>query len=120
MTKEEIYAEMRARAEPIRQRADLVALIREFVSLVPTATGYKARCPFHAEKTPSFYVDPRKGFFHCFGCDRGGNVFKFFEYREQVGFYDAIQIVADKVNAPPHEIRRALEPVLDSEGVDVA
>ena len=106
---ERAYAEIRERAEPIRRRADLVATIREFVSLEPTsAGGYKARCPFHSEKTPSFHVDPHKGFFHCFGCNRGGNVFKFFEYREQVSYEEAILIVAGRVGAPPREILRAL------------
>ena len=57
---------------------------------------YKGLCPFHGEKTPSFHVDPEKGFFHCFGCNVGGDVFKFLELHEKVGFQDAVRMLAQK------------------------
>ena len=57
---------------------------------------YKGLCPFHSEKSPSFHVDPEKGFFHCFGCSVGGDVFKFLELHEKVGFQDAVRMLAQK------------------------
>src|SRR5690606_8557268 len=52
--------------------------------------------PFHAEKTPSFQVNPDKGFFYCFGCQVGGDVFKFVELQEKIGFQDAVRLLAAK------------------------
>ena len=57
---------------------------------------HKGLCPFHSEKTPSFHVNPEKGFFHCFGCGVGGDVFKFLELHEKVGFQDAVRMLAQK------------------------
>jgi DNA primase len=58
---------------------------------------FKGLCPFHAEKTPSFTVDQEKGFFHCFGCHAGGDVFKFVELLERVTFPEAVRLLAQKV-----------------------
>jgi DNA primase len=58
---------------------------------------YKGLCPFHSEKTPSFHVDPEKGFFHCFGCGVGGDIFKFLELHEKLGFQDSVRMLAQKV-----------------------
>jgi DNA primase len=66
------------------------------VSLKRVGRTYKGLCPFHSEKTPSFHVDPEKGFFHCFGCNAGGDVFKFLELHEKVGFGDAVRMLAQK------------------------
>ena len=71
-------------------------VIQEYVPLKRAGRRYKGLCPFHAEKTPSFHVDPDKGFFHCFGCDVGGDVFKFLELHEKVGFQDAVRMLAQK------------------------
>ena len=60
-------------------------VVQEYVPLKRAGTTYKGLCPFHSEKTPSFHVDPDKGFFHCFGCGVGGDVFKFLELHEKVG-----------------------------------
>ena len=55
---------------------------------------WKGLCPFHGEKTPSFHVNGEKGFFHCFGCGLGGDVFKFVELYDKVGFPDAVRQLA--------------------------
>ncbi len=60
-------------------------VVQEYVPLKKAGTTYKGLCPFHSEKTPSFHVNPEKGFFHCFGCGVGGDVFKFLELHEKVG-----------------------------------
>jgi DNA primase len=70
--------------------------VQEYVPLKRAGTAFKGLCPFHSEKTPSFHVIPDKGFFHCFGCGVGGDVFKFLELHERVGFQDAVRMLAQK------------------------
>src|SRR5687768_18346240 len=65
---------------------------------------YKGLCPFHGEKTPSFSVDKEKGFFHCFGCGVGGDVFKFVELQEKVGFGEALRLLAGRFGIPIPEL----------------
>ena len=68
------------------------------------ASTYKGLCPFHGEKTPSFTVNRDKGFFHCFGCGVGGDVFKFVELQEKVGFQEAVRILAQRFGIPIPEL----------------
>jgi DNA primase len=63
--------------EDLKQQADIVTVVQDYVSLKKLGANYKGLCPFHAEKTPSFQVNREKGFFHCFGCGAGGDVIKF-------------------------------------------
>jgi DNA primase len=77
-----------------------VRVIQEYVSLKKAGTKFKGLCPFHAEKTPSFTVDQEKGFFHCFGCHAGGDVFKFLELQEKVTFPEAVRMLAQKFGVP--------------------
>ena len=80
--------------DQIRHAADIVQIVQEYVPLRRAGTTYKGLCPFHGERTPSFTVNRDKGFFHCFGCGQGGDVFKFVELQEGVGFQDAVKRVA--------------------------
>src|SRR5260221_11558908 len=82
--------------DDLRLQANIVQVIQEYVSLKKAGRTYKGLCPFHSEKSPSFHVDPEKGFFHCFGCHVGGDVFKFIELHEKVGFQDAVRMLAQK------------------------
>src|SRR3954469_20182722 len=82
--------------DDLRLQANIVQIVQEYVSLKRVGRTYKGLCPFHSEKTPSFHVDPEKGFFHCFGCNVGGDVFKFLELHEKVGFTDAVRTLAQK------------------------
>ncbi len=82
--------------DDLRLQANIVQVVQEYVPLKRAGTTYKGLCPFHAEKTPSFHVNPDKGFFHCFGCNTGGDVFKFLELHEKVGFQDAVRLLAQK------------------------
>jgi len=82
--------------DDLRLHANIVQVIQEYVSLKRAGRVYKGLCPFHSEKTPSFQVDPDKGFFYCFGCQKGGDVFNFVELQENVGFADAVKILAQK------------------------
>jgi DNA primase len=82
--------------DDLRLQANIVRVIEEYVPLKRAGTKYKGLCPFHSEKTPSFTVDADKGFFYCFGCHAGGDVFKFLELHEKVGFQDAVRMLAQK------------------------
>jgi len=82
--------------DDLRARADIVQVIQDYVPLKKSGATWKGLCPFHGEKTPSFHVNPDKGFFYCFGCQAGGNVFKFLELQEKVGFQDAVRLLAHK------------------------
>jgi DNA primase len=83
--------------DDLRLQVNILQVIQEYVPLKKMGATWKGLCPFHSEKTPSFHVNPEKGFFHCFGCGVGGNVFKFLELHEKVGFPDAVRMLAQKV-----------------------
>src|SRR5947207_4897457 len=85
--------------DDLRLQANIVQVVQEYVPLKRAGTTYKGLCPFHSEKTPSFNVNPEKGFFHCFGCGLGGDVFKFLELHEKVDFPEAVKILAQKFGA---------------------
>lgn len=80
----------------IRESADLVDVISEYIQLKKSGANYKALCPFHQEHTPSFMVNPVKQIFHCFGCSVGGNVFTFIMKIENVEFIDSLKILAKR------------------------
>lgn len=82
--------------DDVRLQANILQVIQEYVPLKRAGTSYKGLCPFHSEKSPSFTVNPEKGFFHCFGCNVGGDIFKFLELHEKVGFTDAVRMLAQK------------------------
>lgn len=86
--------------DDLRLQADIAAVVQEYVPLRRAGRTYKGLCPFHSEKTPSFHVDPDKGFFHCFGCGAGGDVFKFLELHEKVSFQEALSTIAQKFGVP--------------------
>ena len=82
--------------DDLRLQANILQVVQEYVSLRKVGRTYKGLCPFHSEKSPSFHVDPEKGFFHCFGCNVGGDVYKFLELHEKLGFQDAVRMLAQK------------------------
>src|SRR3954466_12691088 len=90
--------------DDLRLQANIVQVIQEYVPLKRAGRTYKGLCPFHGEKTPSFNVDPEKGFFHCFGCHVGGDVFKFVELHEKIDFPEAVRLLAHKfgLSLPEH------------------
>ncbi len=76
----------------IKQSTDMVAVIKDRgVKLRKTGKQYKGRCPFHEEKTPSFTVTPAEHLWHCFGCDKGGNVIQFVQWMDKISFPDAVK-----------------------------
>jgi DNA primase len=97
--------------DDLRLQANIVQVVQEYVPLKKAGNAYKGLCPFHSEKTPSFHVNPDKGFFHCFGCNVGGNVFKFLELHEKVSFPEAVRLLAQKVGMSVPE-------TVDGDGAD--
>lgn len=89
-------AEAGSFAEKVKQQADIVRVIGEYVQLKKAGQNFRGLCPFHSEKTPSFNVHPTKQIYHCFGCGQGGDVFKFVMEMEKCAFPEAIRIVAEK------------------------
>lgn len=83
--------------EQIRQANDIVEVINGYVPLKRAGANYRALCPFHKEKTPSFHVHPQRQIWHCFGCGRGGDVFRFLMEYENLDFVSAVRRLADRV-----------------------
>jgi DNA primase len=89
-------AEAGSFADRVKQQADIVRVVGEYVRLKKSGQNFTGLCPFHGEKTPSFAVHPVKQIFHCFGCGKGGDVFTFVMEMEKCEFPEAIKIVAEK------------------------
>src|SRR5215469_10209498 len=89
-------AEAGSIAERVKQQADIVRVVGEYVQLKKAGQNFRGICPFHSEKTPSFNVHPTRQIYHCFGCGKGGDVFSFVMEMEKCEFPDAIRIVAEK------------------------
>src|ERR1700674_20829 len=103
-------AEAGSFADKVKQQADIVRVIGEYVPLKKAGQNLRGLCPFHAEKTPSFNVHPTKQIYHCFGCGQGGDVFKFVMEMEKCAFPEAIRIVAEKCGiAVPRQKERSPE-----------
>lgn len=86
--------------ENVRDAADIVRVVSEYVPLKPAGSRLKGLCPFHQEKTPSFHVDPDKKLFHCFGCQTGGDLFHFVQLYEKVNFPEAVELLARRFGVP--------------------
>jgi DNA primase len=93
-------AEAGSFAEKVKQQADIVRVIGEYVRLKKTGQNFTGLCPFHQEKTPSFAVHPVRQIYHCFGCGAGGDVFKFVMELDKSTFPEAVRTVAEKCGIP--------------------
>lgn len=99
--------------ERVSASTDILTVVAGYVPMKRKGNRYWGCCPFHKEKTPSFSVKPSEGFFYCFGCHVGGNAFKFISMMENVNYYEAVRIQAERLNIPlpareqtPQEIAR--------------
>ena len=86
----------RLTVEKIKEAANIVDVVSEFVSLKKSGSNYKGLCPFHNERTPSFFVSPSRGTCHCFGCGKGGNAITFLMELRQMTYPEALRWLADK------------------------
>src|ERR1700740_1169490 len=89
-------AEAGSFADRVKQQADIVRVVGEYVRLKKTGKDFSGLCPFHQEKTPSFTVSPIKQIFYCFGCGKGGDVYNFVMDIEKCEFPEAVKLVAEK------------------------
>lgn len=83
--------------EAVRERTDIVKLISEYVPLKKSGREFRGPCPFHQEKDPSFYVNPAKGVYYCFGCQASGGVFNFLMQLEGISFTESVERLADRI-----------------------
>jgi len=103
-------AEAGSFADRVKQQADIVRVVGEYVRLKKSGQNFTGLCPFHNEKTPSFAVHPVKQIYHCFGCGAGGDVFKFVMEMDKITFPEAVRAVAEKCGiAAPRERERTPE-----------
>jgi len=102
-------AEAGSFADRVKQQADIVRIIGDYVRLKKSGQNFTGLCPFHSEKTPSFGVHPVKQMYYCFGCGVGGDVFSFVMAIEKCEFPEALRTVAEKCGIPIPALR-ALTP----------
>lgn len=82
--------------DQIKERIEIVELIQEYLQLKQSGTNWKGLCPFHNEKSPSFMVSQDKQIWHCFGCDKGGDIFAFIQEMEGIEFVEALRLLAKR------------------------
>lgn len=82
--------------EEIKSRCDIANVISSYINIKPSGTNYKGLCPFHGEKTPSFYINTSKQIYKCFGCGEGGDVINFVMRIENLDFMDAVKLLANR------------------------
>ena len=97
--------------ESVRNAGDIARVISEYVPLKQAGVRLKGLCPFHQEKTPSFSVDPNAQLFYCFGCQTGGDIYKFVMLYDKLTFVEAVEGLAKRFGVPlPRPTHRADDP----------
>ena len=101
--------------EEVRIRSDIIDVISGYVKLQKKGKEYTGLCPFHNEKSPSFWVNSEKQIYHCFGCGAGGNVFSFIMQYENYTFQEAVKMLADRagIELPSQEMTAQIKQEQD-------
>ncbi|MEX1087189.1 MAG: CHC2 zinc finger domain-containing protein, partial [Candidatus Paceibacterota bacterium] len=106
--------------DEIKSKLDIVDVVESYVTLTSAGVNWKARCPFHNERTPSFSVSSERQMYYCFGCGAGGDMINFVERIEGVDFYGAMKILAERagitfepVTKKEHEAKDTLYELLE-------
>lgn len=87
---------MNSPVEKIKERLSIVDVISSYIQVIESGKNYKARCPFHNEKTPSFFISPERGTYYCFGCGAKGDIFSFVEHFEGTDFLGSLKLLAER------------------------
>jgi DNA primase len=91
---------MSSQVDQIKSKIDIVSVVSAYVKLEKAGSNFKGRCPFHNEKTPSFFVSPDRGSYYCFGCQAKGDIFTFVQEFEGLDFVGALKVLAEKAGVP--------------------
>lgn len=96
---------MASTAERIKERLGIVDVISSYIKVESAGANYKARCPFHNEKTPSFFISPSRNTYYCFGCGQKGDIFSFVQEYEKLDFMGALKVLAERAGVPLEEFK---------------
>lgn len=96
---------MNSPVEKIKERLSIVDVISSYMTIEKAGKNYKAKCPFHNEKTPSFSISPDRGMYYCFGCGAKGDIFSFVEHFEGTNFLGSLKILAERAGIPLTEYK---------------
>ncbi len=96
---------MASTAERIKERLGIVDVISSYIKVEHAGANFKARCPFHNEKTPSFFISPARNNYYCFGCGQKGDIFSFVQEYEKLDFMGALKVLAERAGIPLEEFR---------------
>jgi DNA primase len=96
---------MASTAERIKERLGIVDVISSYIKVESAGANFKARCPFHNEKTPSFFISPSRNNYYCFGCGQKGDIFSFVQEYEKLDFLGALKVLAERAGVQLDEFR---------------
>ena len=100
---------MSSTAERIKEKLSIADVIGSYIKIEKSGANYKARCPFHNEKTPSFMISPARNSYYCFGCQASGDIFSFVQGFEKLDFLGALKLLADKAGVPMDEYQNGAD-----------
>lgn len=95
-----------SQVDQIKSKLDIVTVVGAYIKLEKAGSNWKGRCPFHHERTPSFFVSPERGSYYCFGCHAKGDIFTFIQEFEGLDFVGSLKVLADKAGVPLEEFRK--------------
>ena len=102
----------------VRSATNILTVVSSYVAMKKQGASYFGCCPFHNEKTPSFHVEPEKGLFYCFGCHVGGDVFKFLSLIENITYFEAIKLEAERLNIKLPERKKTAREIEREKNAD--